>query len=95
MKGNISQTQEDWRLTWSVRATEDTGTCGGKDEAQPKHRGQLGQEDTRNTERSRPTRLASEATQSHWDLGEFNLFTAINCKFTVIRVFLLVNHIFI
>lgn len=30
MKGNISKTQEDWKLTWSIRATEDTGTCVGK-----------------------------------------------------------------
>lgn len=40
MGGNISKTQEEGKLTWSVRATEGTGTCGGKTR-QKQHRGQL------------------------------------------------------
>ncbi len=30
MGRNIGKTQEEGKLTWSVRATEGTGTCGGK-----------------------------------------------------------------
>lgn len=39
MKRNISNTQEDRKLTWSVRATEDTGTCGGQTRQKTKSTG--------------------------------------------------------
>lgn len=44
MGGNISKTQEERKLTWSVRATEGTGTCRGKTRQNKQYRGQLGED---------------------------------------------------
>lgn len=42
MGRNSSNTQEEWRLTWSVQATEGTGTCGGRNQAQQTDQGSVG-----------------------------------------------------
>lgn len=55
MGGNISKTQEERKLTWSVRATEGTGTCGGKTRQNKQYRGQLGEDREKKKKRTQGT----------------------------------------